>query len=681
MPPKKKKVARRSTRGKGAAAPDPPAPAARPKAKPGRRAGGGKGKGKAAPGGSKAAEAREEVLKLFEAGDPFFYQVKKGSPFPYPCVVSAPPQGEGVQVAEPGARGRGLTGVRCSQMGVNGRPDQLQGSKAHLKKELVEWVPTDVKEAEEAGDKIWFLYFPLEDNVWEGVKATILLERATEPTEFDAQLQQSRADFEAGESKSSQWNEAMESYLAWREKEFLANQEDSPLDSSPEPEDAEMEGAAEAAPEGEPGGADAAAEEEEEEEKRGTKRIRGASGRGRGKRRKVVADDEEDEDMDEDEDYAVEDQKPKRKKAARKRVKIEDGDEDEDEDPPAEDPKPKRKEAVGIEAPRPGPDPPARSEPPGTGEAPPEGGEAGPARSRPGGSKDAKAAAKEGPKQGKKGKHFAQLEGTIRDVGAKYNALRPGNLSAEDKIKRLYLALELICVYAMFYRHVAHDKERRKEIQDTMMKVYVSDFHEKATVDTVDFGDALGHGEFSRRLEEAEKHMDKARQDAALDKKIKKICNVFWERIRAKKANPDAAGDEPPEPAPSAAPAAKANGAPAAAREAKPTVKPFSYPDISKYLTEHPTRNKCLLLICNGLVSFRPEEGGGPTAADVVKAAKLAGDLETYLWTKRCPKRVLTLGYLERFKELYTQLLSEDGKMCRAIMRVREAIQGAKDLC
>ena len=558
-------------------------------------------------------------------------------------------------------------------MGVNGRPDQLQGSKAHLKKELVEWVPKDVKESEEAEpDKIWFLYFPLQENQWQGVKAATFLERATEPTEFEAQLQQSRADFEGGKSKSSEWNEAMESYLAW-EKEFLANQ----LDSSPEPEDAEMEGAAEDAPEGEPGGADVAAEEEEE--KRGTKRNRGASGRGRGKRRKVVSGDEEDEDMDEDEDYAVEDEKPKRKKAARKRVKIED--EDEDEDPPAEDPKPKRKEAVGIEAPRPGPDPPARSEPPGTGEAPPEGGEAGPAGSRPGGSKDAKAAAKEGPKQGKKGKHSAQLEGTIREVGAKYNALRPGNLSAEDKIKRLYLALELICVYAEFYRLVAHDKERRKEIQDTMMKVYVSDFHEKATVDTVDFGDALGHGEFSRRLEEAEKHMDKARQDAALDKKIKKICNVFWERIRAKKAKPGAARDKPTEPAPSAAPAAKANRAPAAAREAKPTVKPFSYPDISKHLTEHPTRNKCLLLICNGLVSFRPEEGGEPTAADVVKAAKLACDLETYLWTKRCPKRVLTLGYLERFKELYTQLLSEDGKMCRAIMRVREAIQGAKDLC
>ena len=76
-----------------------------------------------------------------------------------------------------------------------------------------------------------------------------------------------------------------------------------------------------------------------------------------------------------------------------------------------------------------------------------------------------------------------------------------------------------------------------------------------------------------------------------------------------------------------------------------------------------------------------PGGGGGATAADVVKAAKLAGDLETYLWTKRCPKRILTLEYLERFKELYTQLLSEDGKMCRAIMRNREAIQGAKDLC
>ena len=564
-------------------------------------------------------------------------------------------------------------------MGVNGRPDQLQGSKAHLKNELVDWIPKDAKEGEEAGDKIWFLYFPLEDNVWEGVKATILLERATEPTEFDAQLQQSRADFEEKKG-SSDWKKAMESFLAWEEK-WLASQVDSP-EESPHGEDEEMKEAEEAAPEGEPGGAETSAEEEEEEvvETRGTKRNRGASGRGRGKRRKVVDDEEDDQDMDEDEGYAVEDQKPKRKKAARKRVKIEDGDEEEEE-APAEDPKPKRKEAVGIEAPRPGPDPPARSKPPGKREAPPEVGEAGPAGSRPGGSKDAKAAAKEGPKPGKKAKQFAQLEGVIRDIGAKYNALRPGNLSTEDKIERLCLALELICAYATFYRLIAHDKERRKEIQDTMMKVYVSDFHEKATVDTVDFGDALGHGEFSRHLEKAEKHMDKARQDATLDKKIKKICNVFWERIRAKKAKPGAARDKPTEPAPSAAPAAKVNRAPAAAREAKPTVKPFSYPDISKHLTEHPTRNKCLLLICNGLVSFRQEEDGALTADDVVKAAKLAGDLETYLWTKRCPKRVLTLGYLERFKELYTQLLSEDGKMCRAMMRVREAIQGAKDLC
>ena len=140
-------------------------------------------------------------------------------------------------------------------MGVNGRPDQLQGSKAHLKNELVDWIPKDAKEGEEAGDKIWFLYFPLEENQWQGVKPAIFLERATEPFEFEAQLQQSRANFEEGKSNSSQWNEAMKSYLAWKEKEFLANQVDSPLDSSPEPEDAEMEGAAEDAPEGEPGGA------------------------------------------------------------------------------------------------------------------------------------------------------------------------------------------------------------------------------------------------------------------------------------------------------------------------------------------------------------------------------------------------------------------------------------------
>ena len=565
------------------------------------------------------------------------------------------------------------------QMGVNGRPDQLQGSKARLQDALVEKRPDQVMEGEEAGQGIWFLYFPLEEKMWEGPKATTFLERATEPTDFEAQLQQSRADFEETKG-SSDWKKAMESFLAWEEK-WLASQVDSP-EESPHGEDEEMKEAEEAAPEGEPGGAETSAEEVEEEEveTRGTKRNRGASGRGRGKRRKVDDDEEDDQDMDEDEDYAVEDQKPKRKKAARKRVKIEDGDEEEEE-APAEDPKPKRKEAVGIEAPRPGPDPPARSKPPGKGEAPPEVGEAGPAGSRPGGSKDAKAAAKEGPKPGKKAKQFAQLEGVIRDIGAKYNALRPGNLSTEDKIERLCLALELICAYATFYRLIAHDKERRKEIQDTMMKVYVSDFHEKATVDTVDFGDALGHGEFSRHLEKAEKHMDKARQDATLDKKIKKICNVFWERIRAKKAKPGAARDKPTEPAPSAAPAAKANRAPAAAREAKPTVKPFSYPDISKHLTEHPTRNKCLLLICNGLVSFRPEEEGALIADDVVKAAKLAGDLETYLWTKRCPKRILTLEYLERFKELYTQLLSEDGKMCRAIMQVREAIKGAKDLC
>ena len=91
MPPKKRKVARRPTRGKGPADPDPPAARPKARAKPGRRA----GKGKAAPGGSKAAAAREEVLKLFEAGDPFFYQFKKGSSFPYPCLVSAVPHQQG----------------------------------------------------------------------------------------------------------------------------------------------------------------------------------------------------------------------------------------------------------------------------------------------------------------------------------------------------------------------------------------------------------------------------------------------------------------------------------------------------------------------------------------------------------------------------------------------------------
>ena len=129
----------------------------------------------------------------------------------------------------------------------------------------------------------------------------------------------------------------------------------------------------------------------------------------------------------------------------------------------------------------------------------------------------------------------------------------------------------------------------------------------------------------------------------------------------------------PPRGDPGKGPSALTPGKPAAEADPLPQFKPAQpvvpkYPDVTGVLTPNLTRNKILLLVVNALLPYVE----GP--AEWPNAVRAGAATEAALYKAHVPPKTvhpLSVPYLEKFKELYSQLAKAGGggeQLCRELL-------------
>jgi hypothetical protein len=129
----------------------------------------------------------------------------------------------------------------------------------------------------------------------------------------------------------------------------------------------------------------------------------------------------------------------------------------------------------------------------------------------------------------------------------------------------------------------------------------------------------------------------------------------------------------PPRGDPGKGPSALTLGKPVAEADPLPQFKPAQpvvpkYPDVTGVLTPNLTRNKILLLVVNALLPYVE----GP--AEWPKAVGAGAATEAALYKAHVPLETvhpLSVSYLEKFKELYSQLAKAGGggeRLCRELL-------------